>query len=301
MNDDSPYDYPNPGPLYGAPQYPGRGYPPRRGDDRPAGSPWGRLCRGGALGKKAQLVYDAADPAAQRSQTSILQVAGDDADAQQVVVTLSSPGVVALPFSQLLRSAPGNLSGSQDNLQVTTANFPGESAPIAWPPLEAIIEWGVGGHNSRASVDFVNGATVGLVASWLRVSAAVVGDAGVVGTSAVYELAAFVGPGYARGGAQRTVYMDAIAAGAEGPRVPVPRFARTAYVVGRVEGAAPAVTTATLRLWQSPGAAPGNTGNFVFGGADHRPCDVPAASAYASVVNGMGVAARFSIVYNLAI
>lgn len=295
----SEYEYPNQGPLYGGPDYPGHGYPPRRGDDRPAGSAWGRLCRGGALGKKASLVYDA-DATVPHLSLPILQLNGDDADAQQVVVTLSTPGVVAQPFTSLLRFNAQNLSGSQDNAQVTTGNFPGDGAPISWPPIEAVIEWGVGGHSSKAVVDFVNGATVGLTASWLRVSAVVTNDPGVSGTRGVYEIAAFVGPGYARGGAQRTKYMDSVNAGAESARFPVPSFAKRAYVVGRVEGATPPVTAATLRLWQSPSGT-GNVGNFVFSGADHRPCDVPAGSAYASVVNQMGVTAKFCIVYDLAI
>ena len=47
------YAYPNSGPLYGEPIYPGNGYPPNPGENRPGLSPWGRLAMGQTLGKSS--------------------------------------------------------------------------------------------------------------------------------------------------------------------------------------------------------------------------------------------------------
>lgn len=304
-----PFDIPStPGPLDGSPRYPGHGYLPRPGEDRPALSAWGRLSRGGALGKKANLAYSSTTTAAQSAQVNILNVEGDDADAQQVVITLGQPMVVAQPYSQALLAQVQNVSGEQDNQQMLPRlTFPGTAAPIVWPPISALIEWGIGGAGNAAVVDFVDGANVSVLASFVRVKAFVenLADAGISGTSAVYTLFAQVGPGFARGKAQRTVYVGQVAAQAESAVHAVPRFARCAYVVGcdPTPGAAVAVTVATLRFWQQPSGSVGgkNVGNFVFSGNQYMPAPVPAGAMYASVVNGMADQTLFSVVYELAI
>lgn len=291
-------------PLSGELVYPEHGYPPRPGEDRPGLSAWGRLCRGGALGKKSVLIYNAARrTAVQSSPVSILRVQGDDMDAQQLTLTLAPPLVVPLPFSPLLVARAQNLTGEQDNGDILSrGNFPGELGPIAWPPIEAIIEWGIGGTSASAVVDFVNGATVNLVASSLEVRAAITAaPTDIAGTSAAYVLCAWVGPGFARPGvAQRTVYVGVLGAYVESRASPIPRFARTAYVLGSDPSATPAVTAATLRFWQSPDRT-GNVGNVVISGQQPTPFDLPAGAAYASVLSGLGCQARFSILYNLAI
>lgn len=306
-----PFDIPStPGPLDGDPRYPGRGYLPRPGEDRPALSAWGRLSRGGALGKKANLVYRASDTGTQPAVVPILNVEGDDADAQQVVVTLGQPLVVAQAFSQLLAtSSPQNITGEQDNFQMQSrASFPGTpGVPIVWPPISAVIEWGIGGASNSAIVDFVDGANVTVLASFVRVKAAVeaLADTGVTGTSAIYTLYAQVGPGFSRTHAQRTIFVGSVASLAESAVHAVPKFAKAAYLVGcdPTPGSAVAVTVATLRFWQSPDGATGgrNVGNFFFTGNVYIPAPVPNAAMYASVVSGMGSATRFLVVYELAI
>jgi len=295
------YDFPNPGPLPGQMVYPAHGLPPRRGEDRPGLSPWGRLCRGQPLGKKTVLVYNARDTARQSALVPILKVEGDDMDAQQVMVTLLPPLIINLPFApSLFTGGTQNLTGEQNNLE-STGNFPGTPAPPLWPPFEAVVEWGVGGAGSRASFDFVNGACVpNLAASWIRVHAVIPRDTPVTGTSAAYVLYAFVGPGPGVGAAQKTVWVGNLAAGIESAAFPVPRFARRAYVVGADPAAVPAATSATLRFWQD-NAKTSCVGNFVFSGGQPLPFDVPNGAMFASVLSGMGVAARFGIVYNLSI
>jgi hypothetical protein len=306
-----PLDIPNtPGPLSGDPRYPGRGYLPRPGEDRPALSAWGRLSRGGALGKKANLAYRASDVSTQNAVVPILNVEGDDADAQQVVITLGQPLVVAQPFSQALAtSSPQNITGEQDNLQMQSrTSFPGTpGVPVVWPPISAVIEWGIGGASNTAVVDFVDGANVTVLASFVRVKAAIesLADTGVTGTSAIYTLYAQVGPGFSRCHAQRTIFVGSVASLAESGLHAVPKFAKSAYLIGcdPTAGSAVAVTVATLRFWQSPDGAAGgrNVGNFFFTGNVYIPAPVPNAAMYASVVSGMAASTRFLVVYELVI
>lgn len=224
-------------------------------------------------------------------------------DAQHITLTLAPPLVVPLAFSPLLATRGQNLTGEQDNIAIASrGNFPGEQRPIAWPPLEAIIEWGVGGTSATAAIDFLNGATVNLVASSLELRAAITAAPGVVaGTSAAYVLSAWIGPGFARPGvAQKTVHLGALGARAESSAFPVPRFARSAYVLASDASATPAVTAAVLRFWQSPDRS-NNIGNVVISGQQPASFDLPAGAAYASVLSDLAVEARFSIIYNLAI
>jgi len=289
--------------------YPGHGYLPRSGEDRPALSAWGRLARGGALGKKATLTYNANGRIVQDALTSILQVQGDDADAQQIVVTLSPPLVVARAFSSISAGAnQQNATGEQSNVELLNqVTFPGALNPIEWPPIEAVIEWGVGGASNRAQVDYVNGSTACLTASWLRVFGRIVSGAatGISGTSAIYVLAAFVGPGLTRSPAQKTVYVGDVDSLTESAVFPVPPFARSAYVVTSDPTAGPgiAVGVTTLRFWQSPDGVAGgrNMGNFFVSGNQSEQFPVPAGAAYASVFNQMGITSRLAIVYNLSI
>ena len=298
-------DPPSPQLLYDGPFYPNHGYPPRRGEDRPALSAWGRLAQGGALGKKVNVAFDQATGGIQSSPVTVLNVQGDDADAQQVVVTLARPRVVPQAFAPDLLVDVQGLSGSQDNQEIQSRpTFPGTGTPILWPPFVGIVQWGTGGTFDAVEVDMLNGASVSVVASFIRVLAAVDVRGGVTGTSAVYTLAAFVGPGLTtRPGAQRTVYVGVVAAATESAVTAVPPFARYATVVADDPAAAPATTAATLRFWQSPdGVASGNSaGNFVVSGAQPVPFPVPSGAAYASVRSGMASPVRLAIVYTLSV
>jgi len=283
--------------------YPEHGYPPRPREDRPGLSAWARLSRGACLGKKSVLIYNAARRTPQSSPVSILRVQGDDLDAQHITLTLAPPLVVPLPFSPLLAARSQNLTGEQDNAEIISrGNFPGELQPVTWPPIDAIIEWGVGGASASASVDFVNGTAVNLVASSLEVHAAVTAaPADIAGTSAAYVLYAWVGPGFARPGtAQKTVYVGTLDTYAESRAFPIPPFARSAYVLAGDASSTPPVTAATLRFWQSPNRT-NSVGNVAISGRRPTPFDIPAGAAYASVQSGLACKARFSIIYNLAI
>lgn len=295
-------------PLTGELLYRGHGHPQDRREDTAWMTAWGRLRKNQPLGKTVNFAYDNHGVAIQKAQETILRINGDDADAQQVTLTLNSPRACALPFSHLLAQSPGSIPGSQDNIQfLERGNFPGTAAPIIWPPFYALVRWGTGGTQSEALVDFVNGTTINLVVSYLNVDAyAFLGRADPIGTGALYALSAFVGPGFARPGvAQYTSQVGVIASHAESDVFPVPRDAKRATVVGCDSTIAPSVpvTAATLRFWRSPSGQAGgqSAGNFVVSGSVPGSFDVPNGAAYASVINGMAGEARFAIVYELAI
>lgn len=208
--------------LGGNPDFPGNGdRPPRRGDRDSQLSAWGRFTRGGQnCGKKAVLKYDASITSGQSQSVPLLSVTGDDADACQIILTIAPPLVVPLAFADIPDLNLQNLTGEQDNFQVISGNFPGTAEPIEWPQLECVIEWGVGGTSCRAIVDIVNGATVNLVASFVRVHAVVAPSqrSGFVGTSAAYVLSAFIGPGMTIAKvAQKTVYVGTVRASPGSP------------------------------------------------------------------------------------
>lgn len=300
--------YPRQGPLYDRPIYPGNGYPANPGEDRPGLSAFGRLAKGGATGKSSILIYNGdSSRLVQPAAVPMLQLEGDDLDACQLCITLAPPRVIAIPFADLDGIAQQVLTGEQDNASVDTGNFPGTASPIAWPPLEAIIEWGVKGTAARAVVDFVNGVTVNVIASYLRVYAAVTQNEAsgeISGTSAAYYLAAFVGPGWTKTGtAQRTVYVGTVDDADESDVFDVPKFARRAYLVGCDASVTPAVVAGFLRFWQSPdGQAGGNsTGTFFQNSNQPVAFDIPAGSAYFSVYNQSGVDMRMNVVFELAL
>jgi len=288
---------------------PGHGLPETPGNRLTA---WARLSHGRAIGKKEILAYDRGDDdVVQEGMTSILDIggrAGDDDDACQLAITLSQPRVLNKPFAThgIGDFNQQNLTGSYDNIGIATGNFPGTGAPIAWVPITAIVEWGLGGTSHRAFVDFVQGATINLVASWLRVHAAVAPDAENVvrANSAWYEVAANVGPGWPRPGiAQRTVYLGTVVNGADSGTFAIPPFAKSAQVICMDPGATPSVTSAFLRFWQGPtGVAAGDgVGNYFQSGNQPLGFPIPNGAGYFSVLSNYGADARFAVLFDLAI
>ena len=299
------------GPLYDGPIYPGNGYPPNPGEDRPGLSAFGRLAMGQPIGKSSILYYDAGASGVQVAEVPVLQLEGDDLDACQLVITLAPPRVIPLPFASVGPSnviGQQNLTGEQGNNQVSSGNFPGTAAPIKWPPLELELEWGIKGASSEATVDYLNGTTISVVASYLRARAVVSQTAannGIVGTSGAYYLAAFVGPGYKMGKSQRTLYVGTIANADESDVFDVPKLARRAWVIGNDPaapiGTAPTISAGYLRFWQSPNGT-NNVGNVFYNANQPIGFDLPGSPAmYFSVYNQSGAAQKLAVIFELAL
>jgi hypothetical protein len=297
------------GPMSDEMRYPGHGLP--------AGAAplpgWPKLSRGQQIGKSAILLYDAERTSIQPATIDLLSIGNrgaesTDDDAEPLILTLAPPRVIPRELDDVISEGnPQNATGEKDAYEISTQDpFPGTSAPIVWPQFEAIVEWGTGGFSTLARVDFAQGLTINLSASWLRVIAAAVPTArsGIIGTSAAYWLAAFVSPGFTRPGiAQKTIYVGDIAAGEESEVFTVPRFAKHAYVIGCDSGAVPAITIGTLRFWQSPDGQAGgqNVGNFFVSGNQPSPFPVPNAGMYFSVLSGMASSTPLAVVFDLAI
>lgn len=292
-------------PLHVEPLFPGNGLPPRPGEDRPGLSPFGRLAMGQLLGKSSILIYDRRADAVQQAPVDMISIEGDDLDAQQLILTLHPPRVIPLCFDEVsLRLDQQNLTGEQTNADVVSCDFPGTDHPIRWPPLEALIEFGVGGVSTQVVVDYVNGVTLSVSASFLRVSAIVTqsrhcGD--ISGTSAAYYLAAHAGPGFAESHAQRTIFVGDVDDKDESDVLDVPRLAKVATLLGRRkhDRSSPTLTIGWIRFWQDPKGHHGVGDFFV---SDHQSrVEVPNAAQYFSVLNESGHEMKMSVIFELAL
>jgi hypothetical protein len=297
---EEPWEDPQPNPLYDGPIYPDNGYPPRRGENRPGLSPWGRFSKQGSPGKSSIIVYNGTDNGDQVASVQVLQLEGDDADACQCCITLLPPRVSTIEYA-LLQTDPQNLTTTLDSNEVPTGVFPGTALPIAWPPFEAVIEWGIGGARARAYVDFLNGTTLNVIASFVRVYGAVAQGPGVdlANTSAAYQLSAFVGPGWTKTGtAQKTVFVGEIANEASSAVVTVPPFARRVTIAGAA--VPPNITVGYITFSQSPdGTNP--VGSFIVNGNQPNTFPVPAAGQYFSLFNQTGALIQMAAIFELSI
>lgn len=292
--------------LHTEPVYPGNGLPPRPGEDRPGLSPFGRLAMGQTLGSSTILIYDRHIADVQPGLNDIVVLEGDDLDASQLSLTLHPPRVIPLCFEDLGRINLQNLTGEQSNSEVVVCDFPGTKDPIRWPPLEALIEFGTGGVSTKVAVDYLNGVTLSVVASYLRVSAAVLQSKhcnGVWGTSAAYYLAAHVGPGFAEAHAQRTIFVDEVSDREDSDVFDVPKFAKVAVLIGCRDHSwnhkVPTLTIGWIRFWQDP-KGEHCVGDFFV--SDHQSrVEVPNAAQYFSVFNESGHKMKMSVIFELAL
>ena len=289
--------------LHVEPSYPGNGLPPRPGEDRPGLSPFGRLAMGQGLGKSSILIYDHRSNDVQTALTDMIVVEGDDLDACQLSLTLHPPRVIPLAFCEL-RLDQQNSTGEQSNSEVSVCDFPGTKEPIRWPPLEALIEFGVGGVSAKVVVDYLNGVTLSVVASYLRVSALITqtkdcGD--VFGTSAAYYLAAHVGPGFAEAHAQRTIFVGEVGDHDESDVFDVPKFAKVGVLIGCRDHhhKSPTLTIGWIRFWQDP-KGEHCVGDFFV--SDHQSrVEVPNTALYFSTFNESGHKMKMSVIFELAL
>jgi hypothetical protein len=285
-------------------RYPGHGLPPREQELASTMPGWSRLARGAPLGQKANILYDAATLEPQVSADQILQLPGDlgsDLDACQIQLVLAPPLAIPRVFAELAGENAQTATGEFGYAAMGSyGTYPGTIHTITWPPFIYVVEWGIGGTKVRAEVDAVNGATVNLTASFVRVFGALSLD-GVVnapGTSGLYTLAAFVGPGFPReGSAQRTVFTGATLSTATSETFAVPSFAKDVFVMGNVPNT---VAAGYINFYQDAGALVPVASYFING---NQPTSfrVPSAGAYFQINNGSGVTSSFAAVFGLSI
>jgi hypothetical protein len=298
---------PTGGPLFGRPIYPGNGYPPRPGEDRPGLSAFGRLAMGQTLGKSSILIYDRDAETPQQAGVDMITIEGDDLDAQQLVLTLHPPRVISLPIEVVReRLDQQNLTGEQLNSEVDVHRFPGTHKPVQWPPLEASVLFGTGGTSATAIVDYTNGVTLTVQASYLRVVALVSqnkrnGD--IAGTSAAYYLAAHVGPGFAESHAQRTIFVGEVDHRHESDVLDVPKFAKVANLIGarshHVKRHRPSSTVGWIRFFQSPDGT--NLISEAFIDRHDTTVEVPNGGLYFSVYNESGHRMKMAVIFELSL
>ena len=291
-------------PLFDGLKYPGHGYPERVQENSEPLSPFHRLARGQGLGKKTVMLYDPAVEVAQSAPTTILEMQGFDLDAVPIQVTLAPPLAIPRLPASYNGEALQNQTGEFSNLEVGAGNYPGQTGPIIWPPLSALIRWGVGGARAFAVVDYIGGTKINLgPASFVEVSGVVTPDAiNVPGFKGAFVLSAFVGPGNPYGSnAQRTIYVGTLADQAESAIFALPSFARRVSIIGCDEAAgAPALSTGYVRFWQTP-AGTHNVGNYFVNGNQPISFPVPNGAQYFSVFSTLGKTAPFSAVFELAL
>jgi hypothetical protein len=299
---------PTGGPLFGRPIYPGNGYPPRPGEDRPGLSAFGRLAMGQTLGKSSILIYNHEIEVAQQAGVDMMTVEGDDLDSQQLVVTLHPPRVIALSIEQVReRLDQQNLSGEQLNSEVSPHCFPGTTKPIQWPPLEAAIEFGTGGVSTTAIVDYTNGVTLTVQASYLRAVALISQtkrSGAIFGTSAAYYLAAHVGPGFAESHAQRTIFVGEVDHKHESDVFDVPKFAKVGNLIGtrpphHGKRHRPSPAVGWVRFYQSPDGTNPVADSFL--GNHEATVEVPNAGLYFSVFNESGHRMKMAVIFELSL
>lgn len=261
---------------------------------------------GQVLGHSSILVYNSDESGVQDAGVDMINVEGDDLDALQLVVTLHPPRVIPIAFEEVGRIlAQQNMTGEQTNAQVSIDRFPGTKHSIRWPPLEAAIEFGVGGVATKVVVDYLNGVTLTVPASFLRVSALVTQSkerGEITGTSAAYYLAAHVGPGFAESHAQRTIFVGHIDNRHESQIFDVPKFAKVATLIGTREHhrhRQPILSVGWIRFWQSPDGHEGVADFFVSSGQER--VEVPNAAQYFSVFNESGHKMKMSTIFELAL
>lgn len=283
----------------------------RADEGRYGDSPFGRLAMGGSLGKSSILIYDPCEGREQPSEVDMINVEGDDLDAGQLVLTLHPPRVIPIAREDI-PLAIQNVTGEQTNSEIEISNFPGSRQPIVWPPLEAVIEFGVGGVATKVVVDYVNGMTLSVTASFLRVRAIVTQSDhcnAISGTCAAYYLAAHVGPGYCSARAQRTIFVGELCADGDDSEscvFPIPRFAKVATLLGCGHGCgddcghhSPVRVKGWIRYWQSPDGTNCVGDQYV---SDHRErVEIPNAAQYFSIVNETGHKMRMAVIFDLAL
>jgi hypothetical protein len=183
------------------------------------------------------------------------------------------------------------MTGELSNLAMANyGNYPGTSAPISWPPFACVIEWGTGARTAMI-VDFMNGQTVNVSASWVRAFAVAPSDSEstLASTSGVYTLLAFISPGLAARarGPQRSIQLGLQAQPYQSEIFITPPYARTVTLTSCDASSPPQITAGYISFYQDP-AGVNNVGNYYVSGNQPGPFPVPNGGMYFAIWPGSG-------------
>lgn len=202
-----------------------------------AGEAWVMLMQGKTIGKKVNLYQEVLGYGPSGSSAAVpvnmFELAAPDRNALDLTITLHHPQNINLnggnlPVALSQRSNIQTLSGELDSnfieagpglLDANTPGLPCQFPGVGCPhnPI-ALLEWGIGGIQQKAEIDFMVGTTINIRASFVRLSAFLQ----IVDTtfSWLTSLSAFVGPYIgAQNSAQRSFDTRALLA-AGGPGIP---------------------------------------------------------------------------------
>lgn len=229
------------------------------------GESWVMLMQGKTIGKKVMLYQEVSGYGPSGSSAAIpvnmFELAAPNRNALDLTITLHHPQNVNLnggnlPVAVQQLSNLQTLTGEQDSnaghvglLNPVTPGAPQATGGVGCPhnPI-AIIEWGIGGVQQKAEVDFMVGATINIRASFVRISAFLQ----IVDTSFSWltALSAFIGPYTgAQNSAQRSFDTRAILTPG-GPGIPpatagysgeVPYMAKRFSIYADGDGARPSI------------------------------------------------------------
>lgn len=270
------------------------------GGPSPSESDWSRLSRGQTLGKRVVVQMVPAQGEIVAAPVNMLTVGNEsDETAMNLGLTLHPPEIITIPGT-----LPDNIqsaSGEQDNIARL-----GDGG-TNWPLMQALVEWGIGGVQGQATVDFVNGATMNLQASWVRVGAIIINDGFL--TRGVMVVRAQLGPSHsAPSRAQTTVLMDDIVAhGLIGNIFPIPRYAKDVNIL--LNNIAAAVQPDfDIIFFRGPNVAAPLAGRAIYSSAASgvfrygEPCPIPDGAFYYAIRNTQAAqGATYRAVFNLAI
>ena len=284
---------------------------------------WERLSQGQALGKRIVIAVPNLPFGAQRPGTvDMLQIKGEDRDACQIAITLIPPKARVQPefpggvFPPDVQTVAGTRSPAS-----MFASPPAGGVYFA-PPAVALIQWGIGGVQSEAEVDFSNGAVVNVTASFVRVGAFIDLPAESFPVGVAVELGAFVGPGYPRSpSAQRTYDLQTLLAGArpdlaygdkgyitplagKQPLFPVPPHAKYVNVLAVDPNVGAPLTANTLDadiVFFRNNTAGALAGSFHVTNARSGPVAIPNGAVYWSMQNFVATSQHIIAVFDLDI
>lgn len=293
------------------------------------------LCNGRSLGKKVNVLVGTSN--AFNSKVNLLEVKGPDAGAMNLQIALMPPRVI--PVYSGAGPNPGLITEAQAFQLVNSQNASGTELNdstgmmqrnFIWSPMIAVLEWGIGGQAvERVEVDILNGLNVNLSASYLRIGVEVDPLIGLLHgnfgdfSPGLYELGAFVGPGFAkRRNAQRTVmFQNSLGFTTDesktSPIVPIPKFATSFWMNATpVNVGLPTVGWEAQVVWllsagngvpYALGPNIGATGAIKIGShtitdnSEFVEIPIPNGAQYFCIVNRSGFGIQPSVVFNLGI